>query len=187
MEPSAQHLSPVPSKEDVMNSHVKAKLDTLLEESNQGERARLLAAAKSVPSLRTQVDVNTLTLAVALRIGAPVCKPHVWRCGDNVNTLGLHNLACKFSADWLAGHAELNDVVKRSLQPSQVLCPLEPPGFSRYNGRKPNGVTIFAYKHGKLLCWDCTCVDTFASTHVNESAVRVGLAANAAETVKRTK
>ena len=30
-------------------------------------------------------------------------------------------------------------------------------------------------------------MDTFATTHVNESAVRADLAANAAETVKRTK
>ena len=46
---------------------------------------------------------------------------------------------------------------------------------------------MFEYKHGKPLCWDCTCADTFASTHVNESSVRAGSTANAAETVKRTK
>ena len=33
---------------------------------------------------------------------------------------------------------------------------------------------MFAYKHGKALRWDCTYVGTFASTHVNESAVRFG-------------
>ena len=46
---------------------------------------------------------------------------------------------------------------------------------------------MFAYEHGKTLCLDCTCVDNFASTHINESAVRAGSAANATETVKRTK
>ena len=46
---------------------------------------------------------------------------------------------------------------------------------------------MFAYKNRKDPCWDCTCVDTFASKHVNESAVRAGSAANAAETVKRNK
>ena len=44
---------------------------------------------------------------------------------------------------------------------------------------------MFACKHGKALCWECTCVDTFASTHVNESDVRTGSATNAARTVKR--
>ena len=47
------------------------------------ERARLLAAAESesglwlqanpAPSLGTQLDADTLKVAVALRIGAPVC------------------------------------------------------------------------------------------------------------------
>ena len=46
---------------------------------------------------------------------------------------------------------------------------------------------FFSYKHGKALCWDSSCVYTFASTLVNEGAVRAGSAANAAETVKRTK
>ena len=44
-----------------------------------------------------------------------------------------------------------------------------------------------AFKHGKPLYWVCNCVDTFASTHENESAVRVGSAGNASKTVKRTK
>ena len=130
---------------------------------------------------------DTLTVLVALKIGAPVCEPHVCRCGANFNTLGLHNLACRFSAGRLARHAELNDAVKRPLQASGVPCLLEPPGISRDDRRRPDGITMFAYKHGKALCWDCTCVDTFASTHVNESAVRAGSAANAAETVKRSK
>ena len=46
---------------------------------------------------------------------------------------------------------------------------------------------MFAYKHGKILCWDCSCVDTLTSTPVNESAMKAGLATNAAETFKRTK
>ena len=46
---------------------------------------------------------------------------------------------------------------------------------------------MFAYRHGKTLCWDCTCVYSFASIHVNESDVCAGSAAYAAETVQRTK
>ena len=45
---------------------------------------------------------------------------------------------------------------------------------------------MFAYRHGKTLCWDCTCVYSFASIHVNESDVCAGSAAYAAETVQRT-
>ena len=60
----------------------KANLESLIEESSQVERARLLAAAESelgmwlhaisVASLGTQLDAITLTVSLALRIGAPV-------------------------------------------------------------------------------------------------------------------
>ena len=74
----------------------KAKFETLLEESNKVETARLLAAAESesamwlqaipVPSLGTQQDADTLTVSVALWFGGPVCELQVCRCGANVNT-----------------------------------------------------------------------------------------------------
>ena len=122
------------------------------------ERARSLAAAESetgsllqanpVPLLGTQLDADTLSVSVALMIGAAVCEPHLCRFGANV------------SAGRLARHAELIDVVKRALRKTGFSCLLEPPDLFRYDGRKPDGVTKFAYKHGKALCWDCTCVDT---------------------------
>ena len=40
---------------------------------------------------------------------------------------------------------------------------------------------------GVPLACNCICVDTLASTHVNESDVQAGSAANIDETVKRTK
>ena len=156
----------------------------------------MLAAAESepgkwlpaiaVPSLGTYLEADTLTVAVSLRIGSPVCEPHVCRCGANVNTLGLHNLACRFSADRLARHVKLNDVVKRAFQTSGIPCLLEAPGFSRDDIIKPNGLTMFAYEQVKSLCRNCTCVHTFASKHVNETAVRTGPGASAAQTVNQT-
>ena len=74
-----------------------------------------------------------------------------------------------------------------ALLTSGVPCILEPHGLSGDGGRRPDGITRFAYKHEKALCRDYTCVDTFTSTHVNESAVRAGSASNAVGTVKRTK
>ena len=66
----------------------------------------------SDPSLRVQLDANTLTVAFAIRIGAPVCEKHVCRCGANVDSLDIHSLVCRLSAGRLARHTELNDVVK---------------------------------------------------------------------------
>ena len=42
---------------------------------------------------------------------------------------------------------------------------------------------MLANKHGKAICWDCTCVDIFESVHVTENVVRAGSVVNAAETV----
>ena len=47
---------------------------------------------------------------------------------------------------------------------------LEPPGFDRDDGRHPEGINVFPFKNGKSLVWDCTCLDTFAETHLNDSA-----------------
>ena len=88
-----------------------------------------------VPSLGTQLDPDTLTMSVALRIGAPICEPHVCSCGANVNTPGLHNLACIFRAGRLARHAKLNDVVEKALQTAGVPFLLESPCLSRDNDR----------------------------------------------------
>ena len=80
----------------------------------------------------------------------------------------------------------MTDVVSRALQTSGVPCLLEQPGRSRHDSRKPDGIKRFAYKHGKPLYWDCTCVYTFAPSHVIQSAGRAGSAANGADTIKRT-
>jgi hypothetical protein len=64
---------------------------------------------------------------------------------------------------------------------------LEPVGIDRGDGKRPDGITVFPYKNGRSLCWDCTCVDTFAATHLNQSAVSVGSASEEAERRKRVK
>ena len=58
-----------------------------------------------------------------------------------------------FIADRLPGHAELKDKVKRALRTSGVPCPLEPPGLSKHDRRKPDGITTFANKHESPYAW----------------------------------
>ena len=48
-------------------------------------------------------------------------------------------------------------------------------------------MTIFPYKHGKKLLWDITCVDTFASSYVNNTSKKAGKAAEDAEKRKEAK
>ena len=125
----------------------------------------MLLQAIPVPSLGTQLDADTLTVSVALRAGALVCEPRVCRCGTHFKTLGIHNLAFKLSPGRLARHAEFNDVVKRALPTPGVPCLLELPGLSKDDGREPDYITMFVYKHGNAPCWEYSSVE--GATMVN--------------------
>ena len=171
--------------------------DRLLREADQVGRARLLASARPesgawlnavpVSSLGTALAPDVLRVSVALRVGARICEPHPCRCGRVMDARGLHGLSCRYSAGRHPRHAALNDVVKRALLSGGLPAMLEPPGLDRGDGARPDGITVFPFKHGKSLVWDCTCVDTFAESHLNSSAVEAGFAAGEAETRKRRK
>ena len=64
---------------------------------------------------------------------------------------------------------------------------LEPLGVNLGENTRPDGLTIVPYKNGKSLTWDCTCVDTFAKSHVYNTASTAGAAATDAEVLKRNK
>ena len=173
------------------------KRNQLLESSDQVSRARILAAssresglwlhALPVPSLGTLLEPETFRIAVALRVGANVCQPHRCRCGREMDARGLHGLSCRYSAGRIPRHTALNDIVKRGLLSAGIPAILEPLGLDRGDGKRPDGITVFPFSEGKSLCWDATCVDSYAESHLNGSAVEPGSAACGAEEVKRRK
>ena len=176
----------------------KAAVERLLEEANQVDRARLLAAslphtgawlqAIPVASLGLHLDPETVRVAVALRLGAPICEPHdCGQCGHPVDRQGHHGLSCKKSAGRFPRHTNLNDVVKRALASAGLPSVLEPQGLDRGDGKRPDGLTLFPYKQGKALAWDSTCVDTFSKTSVVRAALDPGAPAMAAELRKKKK
>ena len=170
---------------------------TLLDASDQVMRARILAASRResglwlhalpVLTLGTLLEPETFRIAVALRVGAKVCEPHKCRCGREMDALGLHGLSCKFSAGRHPRHSALNEIVKRSLRSAGIPSVLEPVGVDRGDGRRPDGITVFPFSRGRSLCWDATCVDTYAETNVIGSAVAPGTASRLAEEAKRRK
>ena len=128
-----------------------------------------------------------MRVAVALRLGAPVCEPHRCRCGLTIDGLGHHGLSCRYSLGRLPRHANINDVVKRALTAAGVPSWLEPVGLDRGDGRRPDGLTVFPFSGGRSLCWDATCTDTFCQTSLPETATTAGAAADKAEARKRTR
>ena len=169
----------------------------VLSEANQFARARLLNAATqesgawlhAIPaaSLGTMLDKETLRIAIAMRIGADVCIPHQCRCGSPADSKGHHALTCRFSAGRHPRHTALNEVTRRALQSAGIPSILEPTGLDCGDGKRPDGMTIFPYAHGKSLLWDATCVNTYAETNIALSATSWGAAAGEAEAKKRRK
>lgn len=181
--------------DDIASSCLK---ENLLKEANQVDRARLLAAAQPhtaawlqaipVPNLGLYLDPETVRIAIALRLGAPVCEPHACQhCGGLVDSLGHHGLSCKKSAGRIPRHAQINDLIKRGLSSAGIPSVLEPVGLDRGDGKRPDGLTTFPFSSGKCMAWDSTCSDTFAESALPKSALEPGTAARAAEARKRQK
>ena len=61
---------------------------------------------------------------------------------------------------------------------------LEPPGLSRKDGKRPDGLRLFPWAGGKNLVWDFTCRDTLAMSHVAGTSTECGKAAMEAESAK---
>ena len=74
--------------------------------------------------------------------------------------------------------------MKRALTSAEYPSRLEPTGLCRKDGKRPDGVTLFPYRHGKSLLWDVTCVDTLADTYISVTSQTPGSAAEKAEKAK---
>ena len=86
-------------------------------------RVRLLAVscpesgawlhAMPISSVGLRMDDDVIRIAVSLRLGVPMCHPHVCSCcGGEVSNLGTHGLSCRFSKGLHSRHAALNDIIK---------------------------------------------------------------------------
>jgi hypothetical protein len=177
---------------------IKNTLQSLLNDSANYERARLLAVSEkesghwlhALPSrnLGSVLDPSALRIAVCLRLGLKICEPHACsRCSQPVDSLGRHGLHCPMSAGRLFRHATLNDLIRRSLSTAGLPATLEPSGLSATDGKRPDGCTLVPWSLGRPLAWDATCVDTLAPSHVEGSSRKPGTAADQAQMSKRRK
>lgn len=153
---------------------------------SEPESAAWLHALPS-PNMGTLLDNDTLRIAAALRIGCKVCEPHRCICGCWVEENGHHGLSCQRCAGRFPRHQALNDIIRRALVSVDVPCILEPPGLSRTDGKRPDGLTLIPWQRGRCLIWDATCVGTFAPSHLRQTIRVAGSAAESAARLKRTK
>ena len=161
-------------------------------------RARLLAVStkesgvwlKALPnsSLGLRLDDESLRIAVGLRLGCFLSSPHVCaHCGEHVDQFATHGLSCRWSQGRFSRHGEINDIIHRSLVSARVPSRLEPSGLLRSDRKRPDGMSIIPWSSGRLLVWDATCCDTFATSNLHLAVTDPGAVAARAENVKISK
>lgn len=120
-------------------------------------------------------------ISIGLRLGAAIVQPHTCVCGTKVDKYGRHGLSCSKAFGTIPRHGSANDLFQRALRSAEIPCKREPPGCSRPDGKKPDGLTLVPWAKGKSLLWDYTCADTFAKSYVKRTARELGWAAKQAE------
>ena len=165
--------------------------------SNDTDKARLLAAssphtgdwlhAPPIASVGLRLSDEAVRVAVAHRLGCKACEPHTCVCGKAVSARGLHGLACRRSGPRHQRHSQLNDILWRAFKRAQVPAVKEPAGLSRDDGKRPDGVTLLPWAKGKPLAWDVTVPDTYADSHLTDTATTAGAAADKAASNKEIK
>ena len=115
--------------------------------------------ALPVASLGLRFDNEVVRVAVGLRLGLPLCRPHqCTHCEAEVNDRGTHGLSCHFSncKGRHSRHGAVNDVVKRSLEAAKIPAHLEPTDIYRSDGKRPDGASVVPWRGGRVLVWDVT-------------------------------
>ena len=131
------------------------------------------------------MDDDTISICVGLRLGVPLCRPHLCHhCGATVDEFAIHGLSCVKSQGRHPRHNALNDIVHLSLSAAGVPSQKEPHGLARSDGKCPDGVTMMPWSCGRPLIWDVTCSDTFAETYRRLAISHTGAVADFAESRK---
>ena len=134
--------------------------------------------ALPISSLGLRMDDNTVRVAVGLRLGTSLCRPHSCaHCRAEVDCKATHGLSCRRSVGRHYWHAALNDIVHRAMTSAHIPSRLEPSGIFRFDGKCPDGITVVPWENGKLLVWDATCPDTFTPSYTTRATSEPGAVA----------
>ena len=126
-----------------------------------------------------------LSLAVGLRLGAPVATRANCACGERLDELGDHALSCGRGVGRHARHKEANARIQRALCAAGVSTTLEPVGLDLRSGKRPDRATTLSFSRRRAMAWDATACHTCAPTHVSACAQTAGAAASLAVSQER--
>src|SRR6218665_931862 len=99
-------------------------------------------------------------------------------CGARIDSRVSQGLSCSLGFGRIPRHSTINNIIHRSLSKAGIPSIKEPPGLTRTDGRRPDGLTMIPWRAGRHLVWDVTVVDTLAPSYVQASATMAGSAAD---------
>ena len=137
--------------------------------------------------LRTRLDGPAFECAIRFRLGLPVAAAARCTCGEELDPLGSHALVCSRGSGKHIRHRIINEFVRETFVSAGVPVVLEPPGLSRSDGKRPDGVTILPFFNGRALSWDATCWNPLARSNATAAQKKSGAVAELAETQKKAK
>ena len=91
---------------------------------------------------------------------------------------------CKRGVGRSIRHYQLKDIIHRAVTRGSTPSVLEPPGLSRTDGKRQDGLTLIPWQRGKSLTWDVTVTDTVADSYLHLTSTKAGGAAENAATKK---
>ena len=107
-------------------------------------------------------------------------------CGKPVQARGLHGLAWRKISPRHQRNCEMSITIWRVVNPSQIPTLKEPLGLMSY-GKQPDGVTLILSAKGISLAWDFTVPGAFATSHIHDTVLESGAAADQAGKYKSSK
>ena len=99
-------------------------------------------------------------------------EPHTCVCGKAVDARGLHGLSCHRSAPRQQRHSHLNDISWRAIKRAQMPAVKEPINLMRDDSKRPDRATLLPWARGKPMVWDVTVQDTYAQSHIGNTAAQ---------------
>jgi Reverse transcriptase (RNA-dependent DNA polymerase) len=172
-------IDPWPTRQRAWDRPVVEQEKALLwqKATNAIDQARLIAvrsqhagawlSALPITSCGLSINNEAIRVAIGLRLGLDLCRPHTCNCGGLVGREGHHGLVCKKAYGRTLRHFTINDILWRALSRADVPSTKEPVGLFRTDGKRPDGATLIPWSGGRYLTWDATVVHTCASSYIS--------------------
>lgn len=185
------------SQKDLDRVVSKNRFDTLFSSAaTDEERACLLASThtfsrrwlEALPSAKvgTLLIPTHFKFCASLRLRGKLSQRHMCvRCNGTADEYGVHALACSRSAGRHPRHGLLNQLISEGLRLAKIPNAREPDRLLTSTGKRPDGVTLVPYEHGKYVVWDATTWSTLCPSQLRNTAKTAGSAAEYADRRKK--